>query len=126
MTGWELVRFLHLAGMAFFVGGQLVLVAVVTPAVRRHGTDEAMRAAARRFGIGSAVALVVIVATGAAMASHFGRWDDPTLHAKLALLVLVFVLIGLHVVTPYTRALSIGALGASLLIVWLGVRLVYG
>jgi uncharacterized membrane protein len=126
VTGWEIVRFLHLAGMAFFVGGQLMLVAVVTPAVRRHGTEEAMRAAARRFGIGSAVALVVIVASGAAMASHFGSWDDPTLHAKLALLVLVFVLIGLHVATPYTRALSIGALVASLLIVWLGVKLVYG
>jgi uncharacterized membrane protein len=126
MTGWEFVRFLHLAGMAFFVGGQLMLVAVVTPAVRRHGTDETMRAAARRFGIGSAVALAVIVATGAALASHFDRWDDPTLQAKLALLVLVFVLIGLHVVTPYARALSIGALVASLLIVWLGVKLVYG
>jgi uncharacterized membrane protein len=126
LTGWEIVRFLHLAGMAFFVGGQLMLVAVVTPAVRRHGNDEAMRATARRFGIGSAVALVVIVASGAAMASHFGSWDDPTLQAKLALLVLVFVLIGLHVATPYTRALSIGALVASLLIVWLGVKLVYG
>ena len=67
-----------------------------------------MRAAARRFGIGSAVALAVIVASGAAMASHFDRWDDPALQAKLALLVLVFVLIGLHVATPYTRALSIG------------------
>jgi uncharacterized membrane protein len=126
VTGWELVRFLHLAGMAFFVGGQLMLVAVVTPVVHRHGSEEAMRAAARRFGIGSAVALVVIIATGVAMASHYGRWDDPTLHAKLALLVLVFVLIGLHVVTPYARALSIGALVTSLLIVWLGVKLVYG
>ena len=126
MTGWEIVRFLHLAGMAFFVGGQLMLVAVVAPAIRRHGSEEAMRAAARRFGIGTAVALVVIVASGAAMASHFGTWDDPALHAKLALLVLVFVLIGLHVVTPYTRALSIGALVASLLIVWFGVKLVYG
>ena len=59
MTGWELVRFLHLAGMAFFVGGQLMLVAVVTPVVRQYGSDEAMRAAAKRFGIGSAIALVV-------------------------------------------------------------------
>jgi len=126
LTGWEIVRFLHLVGMAFFVGGQLMLVAVVTPAVRRHGNDEAMRATARRFGIGSAVALVMIVASGGAMASHFGSWDDPALQAKLALLVLVLVLIGLHVVTPYTRALSIGALVASLLIVWLGVKLVYG
>jgi uncharacterized membrane protein len=126
VTGWELVRFLHLAGMAFFVGGQLMLVAVVTPVVRRYGSEEAMRAAAKRFGIGSAVALVVIVVTGAAMASHYDRWDDPTLHAKLALLVLVFVLIGLHVVTPYTRALSIGTLVVSLLIVWLGVKLAYG
>jgi len=126
VTGWELVRFLHLAGMAFFVGGQLMLVAVVTPVIRRYGSEEAMRAAAKRFGIGSAVALVVIVATGAAMASHYDRWDDPTLHAKLALLVLVFVLIGLHVVTPYTRALSIGVVVVSLLIVWLGVKLVYG
>jgi uncharacterized membrane protein len=126
VTGWELVRFLHLAGIAFFVGGQLMLVAVVTPAVRRHGSEEAMRAVARRFGVGSAVALVVIVVTGAAMASHFDRWDDPTLHAKLAVLVLVFVLIGLHVATPYTRALSIAALVASLVVVWLGVKLVYG
>jgi putative copper export protein len=128
VTGWEIVRFLHLVAMAFFVGGQLMLVAVavVTPAVRRHGSDEAMRAAARRFGIGSVIALVVLIATGAAMASHFARWDDPALQAKLALLVLVFVLIGLHVATPYMRAVSIGTLVVSLLIVWFGVKLVYG
>jgi putative copper export protein len=126
MTGWDLMRFLHLAGMAFFVGGQLMLVAVVTPVMHRHASEEAMRAAAKRFGIGSAVALSVLIATGVAMASHFSRWDDPTLHAKLALLVLVFVLTGLHVVTPYARAVSIGVLVTSLLIVWLGVKLVYG
>src|SRR4051812_45024557 len=42
------------------------------PAVRRRAARDApaMRAIARRFGIGSAVALVVIIATGAAMASH--------------------------------------------------------
>ena len=95
MEGWELVRYLHLLGIALFVGGQLMLVLVVTPSLR--GQDpELMRGAARRFGIASAVALVVIVATGAAMASHFQRWSDTTLHWKIGLLVLVFVLTGLH------------------------------
>ena len=42
----------------------------------------------------------MIIATGVAMASEFERWSDPDLQAKLALLVLVFVLAGLHVVTP--------------------------
>ena len=126
MTGWEIVRFLHLSGVAFFVGGQLMLVAVVTPAVRRHGTEAAMRAVARRFGIGTLIALVVLVATGAAMAAHFDRWDDPTLQAKLGVLVLVGVLIGLHIASPETRGISLAMLAASLLIVWLGVKLVYG
>jgi putative copper export protein len=126
VTGWELIRFLHLAGIAFFVGGQLMLVAVVTPAVRAHGSEAAMRSVARRFGIGSAVALVVIVLTGAAMATHYHLWDDPTLHVKLGVLLLVFVLLGLHVATPYARPLSIAVLAASLVVFWLGVKLTYG
>ena len=62
MTGWELVRFLHLLGILLFVGGQLALVVAVTPVLRARGEDAAMRAIARRFGIGGAVALAVIVA----------------------------------------------------------------
>ena len=61
------------------------------------------------------------------------RWLPPralerpeVLQAKLALLVLVGVLVALHVVTPYTRAVSLSVLAASLLIVWLGIRLTYG
>jgi putative copper export protein len=120
------VRFLHLAGMAFFVGGQLMLAIAIAPAVRRHGGDEALRSIARRFGIGSAVALAVIIATGIAMASHYGDWDSGVLHAKLALLVLVFVLTGLHTVVPQRRALSYATLATSLAIVYLGVRLAHG
>ena len=118
------VRFLHLLAIAFFVGGQLVLVAAVTPVL--SGDRERMRAVARRFGIGSAVALAVIVGTGAALASHYNRWGDGTLHAKLGLLVLVFVLTGAHVFTDRVRAISLSILAVSLAIVYLGVELAHG
>ena len=124
MDTWTVIRFLHLLGIAFFVGGQLMLVTVVTPALR--GQDrQLMREAAKRFGIGSAVALLVIIATGAAMASHFHRWGDGTLHWKIGLLVGVFVLTGLHTKTPYTRALSLATLALSIVIVFLGVALAH-
>jgi len=125
-VAWTLIRFLHLLSVAFFVGGQLMLAAVVAPAIRRHGTDAAMRNVARGFGMGSGVALVVLVVTGVAMASHFDRWGSSVLHAKLTLLVLVGVLLALHVVWPRRRWLSLATLVASLVIVWLGVDLAHG
>src|SRR4029079_1996544 len=88
MDTWTLIRFLHIVALAFFVGGQLVLVVAIVPAVRRAGDDELMLAVARRFGLGSLVAILVLVATGAAMASHFGRWHDSVLPVKLMLVVL--------------------------------------
>jgi putative copper export protein len=115
------VRFLHLLAISFFVGGQLVLVVAVTPVVRADG--ERMRAVARRFGIGSAVALAVIVVTGAVLAAHYDRWGDGTLHVKLGLLVLVFALTGAHVVTDRVRAISLSIVAVSLAIVYLGVVL---
>ena len=123
---WTVIRFLHLVAVTFFVGGQLVLAVAVVPALRGRGDDDAMRAIARRFGIASAVALAVAIATGVAMAGHLGRWDDPTLQAKLGLLVLIGVLLALHVATPYTRAISLTVLATSILIVWLGLRLTHG
>ena len=126
MSGWTLIRFLHVVGIVFFVGGQLVLLAAVTPVLRRSGDDTLMRAIARRFGIGSAAALGVIVATGVAMASHLGAWDRPVLQAKLAVLVLIGVLTALHIASSTTRAVSIALVVSSLLVVWLGVKLSYG
>ena len=126
MDEWTVIRFLHVIALAFFVGGQLVLAIAVVPALRGRDEDTAMRAVARRFGVASAVALLVLLATGAAMAGHLALWDDPTLHAKLALLVLIGVLLALHVATPYTRAISLSVLATSILIVWLGIRLTYG
>ena len=124
---WEAVRWLHLLAMAFFVGGQLVLAAAVVPAFRRaEGRDrEPLRAIARRFGQGTLVAIAVLVATGAAMASHFGDWDSPTLHVKLALVVLVGALVGVHIRRPTNHALDGAIFLVSLAIVWLGVALAH-
>jgi hypothetical protein len=120
---WTVIRFTHIVALAFFVGGQLVLVAAVVPALR---DGAAMPAVARRFGMGSGVALAALVATGVAMAEHASRWSDTTLHVKLALIVLIGVLLGLHVVAPRSRALSAAVLLASLAVVWLGVELAHG
>jgi len=110
--------------LAFFIGGQLLLVAVVVPSLR--GRDEAaMLAVARRFGVGTIIALGVLVVTGFAMADHFGRWSDDTLQAKLAVLVLAGVLMALHVASPRSRPVSIALLLASLAVAWLGVALTH-
>lgn len=113
--------------MAFFVGGQLVLAAAVVPAFRgAEGRDrEPLRAIARRFGQGTIVAIAVLVVTGAAMASHFGDWSSSTLHVKLALVVLVGVLVGVHIRRPTNHALDGAIFLVSLAIVWLGVALAH-
>jgi uncharacterized membrane protein len=124
MDSWAIVLFFHLLGIAFFVGGQLMLAIVVVPALR--GQEEAlMRGAAKRFGVASVVALALIVASGIALASHYQLWDNSALQAKVGLLVLVLVLTGLHTVTPYTRAISILVLLISVAIMWLGVDIMH-
>jgi putative copper export protein len=124
MEAWELVRFLHVVALAFFVGGQIMLIVAIVPVL--SGRDEdVMRAVARRFGLASGVAIAVLLATGIALASHFSRWQDETLQAKLAVLVLVGVLTALHIATPYSRAVSLALAGSSLTVVWLGVALTH-
>ena len=118
------VRFLHLLALAFFVGGQLVLAAAVVPATRTTARD-VLRAVARRFAWGSLVAIAVLVATGAAMASHDDRWGDTTLHVKLALVVLLGGLIAWHIRAPERRALDAVLFVTSLAVVWLGAALAH-
>ena len=122
---WELVRWLHLLAMAFFVGGQLVLAVAVVPAFRGVDDRTRLRAIARRFGWGSLVALAVLIATGAAMAGHYGRWDDGTLQAKLTLVVLAGVLIVWHMRRPAQHWIEGLVFLVSLAIVWLGVALAH-
>jgi uncharacterized membrane protein len=125
MTLWTAIRFLHLMAMAFFVGGQLLLAAAVVPALRAAPDREHLRSIARRFGYGTLVAIGVLLATGAAMAEHFGRWGDATLQAKLALVAVVAALVVWHIRRPSMHALEGAIFVVSLAIVWLGVALAH-
>ena len=121
MTFWNGVLWLHLLGMAFFVGGQLMLAAVVVPALRGLPDRAPLRDAARRFGIGSGIAFVVLIASGAALASHEHKWSDSTLHVKMGLVALVSVLVAAHMRWPESHALDGLVFAVSLAIVWLGI-----
>lgn len=122
---WELVRWLHLLAMAFFVGGQLLLVVAVVPVERQAPDRERLRAMARRFGYGSLVAIGVLLATGSALASHFQQWDSGTLQLKLSLVALVAVLVIWHMRRPAMHVLEAAIFLVSLAIVWLGLSLAH-
>ena len=121
---WLIVRYLHVLAMAFFVGGQIMLAAVVVP-VLRGGDREPLRAAARRFGYGTLAAIGVLIATGVAMASHYSLWSSEKLHVKLALVALTAVLVVWHMRRPQLHALEGLVFLASLAIVWLGLSLAH-
>lgn len=123
--GWLVLRAVHLLAMAFFVGGQLMLAVAVVPVERRAPDRERLRAVARRFGWGTLVAIAVLLTSGVALATHYGQWAEPELHAKLALAALVGVLIVWHMRRPELRALDGAIFLASLAIVWLGVTLAH-
>jgi uncharacterized membrane protein len=122
-TLWQAVLYLHLVAMAYFLGGQLLLAAAVVPALRGEESREQLRAVARRFGWGSLVALGVLIATGAAMASHLDLWRDGTLHVKLGLVAVALVLTGVHLRHPRAHLLQAAIFLVTLAIVWEAVRL---
>ena len=120
-----LVRYLHLLAMAFFVGGQLFLVAAVVPTLRGDDDRERLRAIARRFGSGTLAAIAVLIATGIPLATRFHQWDSGTLHLKLALVAAVAGLVVWHMRRPQLHPLEGAIFLGSLAIAWLGVSLAH-
>lgn len=74
MAAMAVVRFLHLLGVAVWLGGMIFLGAVAVPAARAAGGPEASRAlirrVARKFGLLGGAAWVVIFVTGFGLMSH--------------------------------------------------------
>jgi len=123
---WFTLRWLHILAMAFFVGGQLFLAALVVPVERRSPDRERLRMIARRFGYGTLAALGVLLATGSAMAIHLHLWSDTTFQVKLALVTLIAVLVLWHMRRPTLHALEGAIFLSSLAVVWIGLYLANG
>jgi uncharacterized membrane protein len=121
VTFWNGVLWVHLLAMAFFVGGQMMLAGVVVPVLRRLDDNRPLLAAARRFGVGTGIAFVLLIASGAALASHEHRWSDSTLQVKIGLVALVAILIGVHARRPHAPAIDAAIFAVSVAIVWLGI-----
>jgi uncharacterized membrane protein len=125
LTSWLAIRYVHVIAMAFFLGGQLLLAVAVVPVERAHPDRDRLRATARRFGIGSLVALSVLIATGSAMASHYHLWGDRELQIKLALVAVTAILVTLHLRRAQSHLLQGAVFLATLAIVWIGLDLSY-
>jgi len=119
------LRYMHLLAMGFFVGGQIFLAAVVVPTLRTEGERDELRRMARRFGVGTLVAVAVLIGTGIPMASHFNQWGNTTLHVKLGAVALVAALVIWHIRHPQLHVLDGAIFLGSLAIVWLGVSLAH-
>lgn len=126
MIVWDCIRWLHVIAMAFFVGGQLFLVVAVVPVERRAPDRARLRAIARRFGQASLLAIAVLLATGSAMATHFGDWSKTDLQVKLGLVALVGGLVVWHIRRPAMHVLEGATFVVSLAVVWLGLSLAHG
>jgi uncharacterized membrane protein len=122
---WQAVLYLHLLAMAFFLGGQLFIAVAVVPVERASQDPVRLRSIARRFGFGSLVALGVLLATGAAMASHYRLWGSGTLQLKLGLVAAVMLLTAVHLRYPRAHLLQAAILVLTLAIVWLGLDLAH-
>lgn len=123
MTKWEIVRWLHLLAMAFFLGGQMVMAGAVVPAFRGVEERDRVRMIARRFGLGALAALAVLLVTGAMMASRLHLWDDGQFQVKLTLVVLTGGLVLWHMRRPQWHWIEGLVFIFSLAIAWIGVAL---
>jgi putative copper export protein len=130
-VSWDTIRlFLHVLAATIWVGGQLVLAALV-PVLRRFGADP-VSAAARRFNQVALTAFGVLVVTGiwniVAVRSQINSSASyrTTLIVKLAVVVISGIAAFLHVRARTARSRAIfGALTglSALAALFLGVLL---
>ena len=101
MWTWTLVRFVHVTGAAVWLGIQVTLL-VLVPALRRQLPAEQVREIVRKAGRSLAIvggaALLMIAASGIALARHERSADahPGVVGLKEGILVAIVVLLGGH------------------------------
>lgn len=123
----DVLLYLHILGAAVWVGG-LIVVGALVPVIRDATRgSEVVRAVARRFGVVSWIALAVQVTTGSLML--FDRVWSTTLTVKIGLVIVSAILAAWHSLfarqqTPAVRGGIQGMiLLLALVIVWLAIQL---
>jgi putative copper export protein len=111
----DVVFYLHLLGATVWIGG-LIVVAALVPAVRKVTTDrEVIRAVARRFGVVSWIALGTLVLSGAWMAAD--RVWGTVLSTKVSLVLVSAILAGWHTMAARKQSPALrGAIQGVILI----------
>ena len=139
---WTIVLFVHVAAAIFWVGGQLMLVFVIMPLLRRSATPEVVgqlaRLSGRRFAkISNWGLFPALVLTGPLLAFHDGvrlhNLSDTSfghvLELKIVVVALVLGLAGAHGVAARrlsrrgVRSLALLTMALSVLIVALAAGL---
>ena len=125
----SILVWLHVIGVAIWLGGQIITAACVIPALRSVGDRtiwlNALEGFTKRFGRVGIVAMVIIVITGGAMvdprldqAENFGpdiydaRWGYIFV-IKMALWAVMIALIGLHQFVFGPRQLELARVSAA-------------
>ena len=134
VTSVRLVLYIHLLSVAFWLGSQLFMIAVVLPAMR--GTDavqrrETFRRVGRQYGVVSVPILLVLLVSGVTLATHLHL--DPASSAvfrdKLIAVAVVLVATVVHGVAEARQARRIGrsasvvVLAATLAAAWFATGL---
>lgn len=142
VTGWSLIRFVHVLCAMGWVGGQLLLSTIVLPVLRSQLPVETrvplIHHTARRFAfVANAVLLPLLIATGVGLAWHrgvtFGSFDDAG-YGRLLGIKLVFVMASIGLAATHgvmaskrpsiARPLAIAGLISSVAIVVFATALV--
>lgn len=123
---WTILVFLHVVAMAFFLGGQIMLASTVVPVLRSEpASPEKLRAVAQRFGMGSLVALGVLLFTGLLLASHFELWSYGPFHVKMTLVIATIIAVILHMMRGQSHVLMGITFLLTLATVYAGVNLTH-
>ncbi len=123
MTADQLLLWIHIIAASVWVGGLIMLGALVT-ALRRAGAERPLlQVMARRFGVVSWVAMAVAVVTGVWQVSRLNiPWSNDRLELKVGLVILAAGLALLHQLTAKRTSPAVrGIIQAVILVVSIAI-----